>query len=199
MNTKRRENEEAFFDKWARTYDAPLFQFWMRKFYKPLLLVISDKDKVLDVSCGSGEFLRELSERTTAELHGLDLSSKMLAVANKKLKGKAHLQKGDVHNLPYPPDTFDYVISTEAFHHYDDQRKALQEMKRVLRKGGKAIIVDVNFGLQPIHWLFEKLEPGCVKMNSKKTMKRLLASAGFRNIQQRRSFVFSILTEGVKS
>ena len=92
----------------------------------------------------------------------------MLAVARTKLPKEATLLKADVHRLPFKDDFFDYVTSTEAFHHYHDQQKALQEMFRVTKTGGKIIIVDINFFLRHIHWLFQKIEPGCVKVNSKK-------------------------------
>ncbi len=198
LSENKVEENIAFFDRWARTYDKPLFQFWMQKFYRPALKII-DGGKVLDVSCGTGEFLRKLATKKKTELYGTDISSQMIAKAQKKLGNHVQLKKADVHNLPFQDNYFDYVVSTEAFHHYYDQQRALQEMKRVLRKGGKAIIIDVNFFLRPIHWLFEKLEPGCVKINSRKEMKSLFQGSGLHNIIQHRSFIFSVLTMGVKS
>ena len=201
MNTKELENK-VFFDKWAESYDWPLFQFWMRRFYRPLLQNLSqemkDSDSLLDTSCGSGEFLRELSQKGKGELHGMDFSEEMVQKARNKLTTKAHLRQGDVHQLPYPENTFDYVVSTEAFHHYHDQKKALSEMKRVVIKGGKVIVVDIHFILPFIHRLFERFEPGCVKIHSRKELKELFVEAGLHNIQQQRSFLFAIETRGIK-
>ncbi len=198
MNKKLRDNKK-FFDGWAYSYDYPLFQFWMRKFYQPALRKITNHGKVLDVSCGTGEFLRELKAKKKNSLYGVDFSSEMLAVAKKKLGTNAHLQKADVHHLPFPANTFDDVVSTEAFHHYYDQKKALREMKRVTKNGGKVMVVDLNFFLRPIHQLFEKLEPGCVRIHHKKEMKNLFKEVGLRNIMQERSFFFAVLTQGMKS
>ena len=88
------------------------------------------------------------------------------------------------------------VVSTEAFHHYDDQLKALQEMVRVSK--GRVIVVDINFFLRPLHGLFEKLEPGCVKINNKKEMRELFREAGLREIRQKRSFLLAVATMGMK-
>ena len=199
LSEKKIKQNITFFDRWARTYDKPLFQFWMRKFYQPALKIIAG-GKILDVSCGTGEFLKELTKKKKkTNLYGIDLSSHMIAKARTKLGKKIHLQTADVHQLPFPDNPFDYVVSTESFHHYYDKAQALAEMKRVAKKGGKIIVVDINFFLRPIHWLFEKLEPGCVKINSRKEIRNLFQKSGLRDIVQRRSFIFSVLTMGVKS
>src|SRR3989344_5548503 len=196
INEKLQENR-VFFNSWSKSYDYPLFQFWMRRFYRPLLKDIPEDHSVLDVSCGSGEFLRELSEKTAAKLHGMDFSEKMVKLASQKLYGKVDIMRGDVHQLPYGDNTFDDVVSTEAFHHYHDQKKALQEMKRVAKKGGKVIIADINFFIRFIHRSVEHLEPGCVKINSPREMKNFFLNEGFVNITQKRSFLFSVITTGV--
>lgn len=198
LSENKAEENIAFFDRWARTYDKPLVQSWMRKFYQPALKLI-DGGKILDVSCGTGEFLRELAAKKKNKLYGTDISSQMIAKAQEKLSNQVKLKKADVHDLPFQDNYFDYVISTEAFHHYYDQQRAILEMKRVAKKEGKIIIVDINFFLGPINWLFEKLEPGCVKINSRKEMKSLFQASGLRNIIQYRSFIFSVLTMGVKA
>ncbi|MDO8511440.1 MAG: class I SAM-dependent methyltransferase [Nanoarchaeota archaeon] len=199
MKERNKKSENIrFFDRWAKTYDRPLFQFWMRKFYQPVLKMI-DRGKVLDVSCGTGEFLRELVKKKKNILYGIDLSSQMITKARRKLVNQAKLKKADVHQLPFTDNSFDYVVSTESFHHYYDQSRAIAEMKRVAKKGGKVIVVDINFFLRPIHRLFEKLEPGCVKVNSRKEIRNLFQQSGLRDIIQRRSFIFSVLTRGVKS
>lgn len=122
----------------------------------------------------------------------------MVAIARKKLPATVKLRKGDVHALPFRDNMFDYVLSTEAFHHYDQQEHALQELKRVAKPGGKIIITDVNFLFRPIHWLFQKIEPGCVKINSRKEMRELFAHAGLQHLAQSRHFLFSVTTKGVK-
>ncbi len=201
MNKKENKNlkkNRSLFNKWAKTYDLSLFQFWMRGFQKAAEkeLKLQKDTKVLDLSCGTGEFLRKLQGR--AKLTGIDYSEKMLITARKKLDKNTVLVKGDVHNLPFKNEEFDYVLNTEAFHHYYDQEKAILEMYRVTKKKGKIIIVDINLFLPIIHKLFENLEPGCVKVNNKKEIYILFKNIGLKNIRQERSFLFAIMTSGEK-
>lgn len=194
-NLKQNTN---FFNRWAKSYDFPIFKFWMTRFHIPIFKEISfSKDtKILDMSCGTGELLKELKGK--ADLTGADISEEMLKKARAKLPKEIRLQRADVHDLPFKDSTFDYTITTEAFHHYHNQPKALSELKRVTKHNGKVIVVDVNFFLRLVHWLFEKLEPGCAKVNSRKEMLQLFQKAGLRNIKQRRNFVFAVMTSGEK-
>src|SRR3989338_7631236 len=148
------EENRLFFNQWAGTYDYWLFQFWMKRFHKVALQTIKNKDSIiLDVSCGSGELLAELAKTGFQKLHGVDLAAEMLLTAKRKLPGRVQLYEADVLQLPFASHTFDYVVSTEAFHHYPEQERALLELKRVLKKGGCLIIADINFFIRPIHWL----------------------------------------------
>ncbi|MBS3119053.1 class I SAM-dependent methyltransferase [Candidatus Woesearchaeota archaeon] len=209
MNQKKeritRQNR-WFFDSWAEHYDFLPFQFWMKKFHLPVLEELTSlpkqnkKIKILDLSCGSGELLREIEKikMRNVELYGIDVSSKMIDVAKKKLSPAIRLKMMDVHHLDFPKNCFDYVISTEAFHHYHNQRKALFEMGRVCKKSGRVIVVDINFFSNAIHRMFEIFEPGCVRVNSQKEMFKLFQKAGLQKIEQQRGFLFSVATSGIK-
>ncbi len=200
-NTLLQKNR-TFFNSWAPHYDWLWFRYWMKKFHFPAAREINfhrrPAPRILDISCGTGELLRSLAEAGKSKLYGVDIAEKMLEKARKKLPSEVKLQKADVHRLPFKSDTFDYVLTTEAFHHYYDQRKALQEMFRVARKGGRVIVVDINFFFKPVHFLFRKLEPGNVKINSRKEMKKLFAEAGLKVEKQSRNFLFAVMTVGVK-
>ncbi len=192
------EKNRNFFDRWAKSYDAALFQFWMRKFYLPVLkeVMLTKKSRLLDISCGTGELLQNLSGK--AQLYGGDISEEMLKKARMKLPEEVTLLKADVHHLPFENNYFDYVVTTEAFHHYYDQKLTLEEMSRVTKKGGKVIVSDINFFLKPIHWLFQTFEPGCVKINSKNEMRGLFEKTSLKNIHQSRNFLFAVMTVGEK-
>lgn len=99
--------------------------------------------RVLDVSCGTGYLLNQLPNQPTKEIYGLDLNAEMLAHAREYLP-PASLQRADAHHLPYRAEIFDTVINTMAFNGYPDGLRALTEMHRVLRAGGRLLIVDVN-------------------------------------------------------
>lgn len=197
------DQNKQFFDLWSTTYDFAPFQFWMKGFHKPVFdeIDFENKIKILDISCGTGELLKELTnkdKKNNLTLKGIDLSAKMLAIAQKKLSPKIILEQQNVLELQEKDNMYDYVISTEAFHHYPDQLKALQEMARVAKKNGKIIITDINFFVRPIHWLFQKIEPGCVYVNNRQEMKWLFEQAGLKHIIQERIFVFAIMTTGSK-
>ncbi len=198
MLKKNLQQNKAFFGRWAKSYDAPLFQFWMRKFQALALkeLILSQDTKILDVSCGTGQLLQKLSRK--AKLYGVDLSPEMVKIARKKLPPTVQLQAADAHQLPFQDNFFDYTITTEAFHHYYSQKLALREMIRVTKFGGKVIVSDINFFFRFVHWLFQKFEPGCVKINSKKQMNLLFSQVGLKNLRQRRNFLFAVITIGTK-
>ena len=195
---QNKEINRTFFNKWSKTYDNPLFQFWMKGFQRPVIkeLKLNKNTKILDVSCGTGQFLDQLTGR--ARCYGIDLSEGMVRKAKEKLGLMATLKVANVLQLPFADNYFDYTVSTEAFHHYDRQKEALTEMVRVTKKKGWVIVSDINFFFRPIHWLFEKFEPGCVKVNRRKQMKELFLRAGLQVIKQKRNFLFAVVTIGKK-
>ena len=104
---------------------------------------LTKKDsRVLDVACGTGLFLIPIATEFDLRLFGSDLSLDMLKVARKKARNdnlRASFLRADVHNLPFPDEYFDVLISTNAIHHFD-LIKSLKECARVLRKGGSYIV-----------------------------------------------------------
>jgi SAM-dependent methyltransferase len=104
---------------------------------------------VLDVGCGTGTLLLAAAARVgpSGALHGLEPSVEMAAHA--RHKAEAHrvplaVVEGSADRLPYPPASVDAVFCTLVFHHLPRsmQEGALREMRRVLRPGGRAVIVD---------------------------------------------------------
>jgi len=99
-------------------------------------------DKILDIGCGKGFQLYELTQLLPGlEVHGVDVSS--YAIENGKEEIKDHLQVGNANSLPFPDDYFDFVFSVTALHnlHNYDLDKALREMERV-GKNNKYLCVE---------------------------------------------------------
>jgi ArsR family transcriptional regulator len=102
-------------------------------------------DSLLDLGTGTGRLL-ELFAPLYARGIGIDTSTDMLAVARANLDraGIAHAQVrlGDIYNLPLPRDSFDVVTIHQVLHFLDAPERAIAEAARVLRPGGRLLIVD---------------------------------------------------------
>jgi len=122
----------------------------------------------------------------------------MIEKAIKKLREKAILKLSDAENLPFNDNTFDYVLSTEAFHHFPNPDTAVKEISRVLKKNGRFVLADVNFYFNFIHKLFKILEPGHVRIYSMEEFKTLFEKNNLKIIEQKRTGLFAILTIGRK-
>jgi ubiquinone/menaquinone biosynthesis C-methylase UbiE len=106
---------------------------------------LSASDRVLDIACGTGEFERMvLSKNPTQQMVGVDISEEMLAIARQKLHNAPNVsfQAGSASALPFPNQSFDVIVSANAFHYFDDPIAALAEVKRVLKPDGKVVILD---------------------------------------------------------
>jgi SAM-dependent methyltransferase len=105
--------------------------------------------RVLEVACGRGGFVRMLEE-AGAQVTGCDFSMGALRVARDKLVGhggggSSSLVQGDVQSLPFVDNAFDRVIDCETLEHVPDERRALREMFRVTRPGGKLLLTTPNY------------------------------------------------------
>lgn len=117
-----------------------------RKLWFNLLQIRNDL-KVLEVGCGSGHFTNMIKTYyPTCEVYGIDLDDNNIKFAkneSKKLNIDVHYQVADVKHLPFEDNSFDIVFSHTLIEHlpFDD---FIKEQKRVLKKGGKLIIMRVD-------------------------------------------------------
>jgi len=129
-----------------------------------LSLLGSVKDKrILDAGCGEGYFSRILAEKG-AEVVAVDYSQKMLDIARKRTSSKYAIQyyHGNVEDLPFlESETFNVIVSNMVLQDLSGYKKAIQEMYRLLIKGGTFI-----FSIS--HPCFITAESGWVKKNGKK-------------------------------
>ncbi|HXJ42582.1 MAG TPA: class I SAM-dependent methyltransferase [Bryobacteraceae bacterium] len=127
---------------------------------------LTDK-QLLDVGCGKGRFARVLLESNPrAQISGLDISEDMLACVPAGMKKVAALMT----EVPFAASTFDCVYATESLEHAVEIDRAVAEMCRVLKPGGKLVIIDKNAE----HWGRFKT-PAWERWFSRKELERLLA------------------------
>ena len=96
---------------------------------------------ILDLGCGTGRFTAPLARRFAARVIGLDLSKKMLALAARTLGDSgAVLVQGAAETMPFSDRSFDVVFVSMVLHHIRSSRSAIDEVRRVIKPGGKLLI-----------------------------------------------------------
>jgi len=100
---------------------------------------LNSGNKILDIGCGTGEFAGLFSK---CDYCGIDISDKYIKYAAKKNKGNFKVM--DATSLRFSDNSFDYVLIMAILHHLDDNNvnKLLLEAKRVLKPGGKILIME---------------------------------------------------------
>ena len=117
---------------------------------------VTEGEDVLDVGCGTGVLTRELTRHVggNGSATGFDLSESMLGVARERCP-EATFKQGNVVDLPFDDQIFDVVISSFMLMFVPDPEKALSEMRRVLKTGGR-LVVSVWQSLEN-HVVYRKL------------------------------------------
>ena len=139
-------NIDAEYTRFAMVYDRaikwlPVWKTWLSQ-----ALPYIRGPRVLEVSFGTGYLLTRYAHRF--ETYGIDYNARMVQVARGNLAAReldAQLQEADVAALPYRSDTFDTIVNTMAFTGYPDGYRAMSEFHRVLRPGGRLVLIDVNY------------------------------------------------------
>ena len=102
--------------------------------------------QVLEVGCGNGHLLAELRSRFPGiALHGIDFSPEMIELARSRGLDRCEADEGDVRRLRFADATFDAVVSERCLINLladDEQEQALRELARVLRPGGRVVLVE---------------------------------------------------------
>ncbi len=117
-----------------------------------IALRLQPGDKVLEVGCGVGFNLRNLATRlSTCHFTGVDLSQDHVVSAKKEAAeiSNATFEQGDFHQMRFPDAAFDVVFAIECLCQGTDWRGAVAEIQRVLRPGGRLIVIDC-FHQQPL-------------------------------------------------
>lgn len=150
-----RPGSGAMFDRIARRYDLlnrlmslGIDRRWRRRAVAALELVPGAR--VLDLATGTGDVALEILHREpSAKVVGLDPAPRMLAegqrkVADAGLAGRIVFEEGDAEALPYADSSFDGVTIAFGIRNVPDRDRALAEMARVTRPGGRIVILELT-------------------------------------------------------
>ena len=149
------EQVRAMFDRIARVYDllnsvmtAGLHQRWRERAAE--LAAVGEGDRVLDVATGTGDLALALAERVgpSGEVVGCDFSEVMLELAREKAPG-LRFESANALDLPYEDDSFDAATVGFGARNFSDLARGLTEMTRVVRPGGRVVVLEITTPTRP--------------------------------------------------
>lgn len=227
----KKKQVEQMFDNISENYDFlnRLLSFNIDIYWRNQLekkVVAYNPGKILDVATGTADLAIEHAKKTKAAITGLDLSQKMLdygqiKVNKKGLKDRIKLIKGDAEKLSFQNGEFDIVTVSFGIRNFENLEKGISEMGRVLKSGGKLLILEFSkpsgFFAPFFMFYFKKILPNIGKIISGDSqaytylpnsvdampygedMKNLILKNGFKEASFRKlTFGVATVYEGIK-
>ncbi len=112
-------------------------------------------ERILDIGSGPGFLLLEMAHAvgSSGRVAGIDISNSMLAMAQKRCAAHpwVELREANAMNLPFDDHEFDAAVVTQVYEYIADIESSLAELYRVLRPGGRALIVDTDWESLVLH------------------------------------------------
>lgn len=151
--SKKKQVAEMF-DNIAGNYDflnhflsLGIDVLWRKRAIK--LLKKDNPKRILDVATGTADFALQTMSIKPDHITGVDISNKMLDVGRVKIKkklleNKIELKYGDSENLPFEDGDFDALTVAFGVRNFENLEKGLKEMSRVLKPGGRAVILEFS-------------------------------------------------------
>jgi ubiquinone/menaquinone biosynthesis C-methylase UbiE len=142
---ERRTKSQEFFSSSAGQWDRLREELFGDRFHLAALAALAEREWIAgDLGCGTGQVSAALAP-FVARVVAVDASSAMLQAARKRLHGvdNVELRRGDLEALPIDDDRLDTALLMLVLHHVPEPQRALAETARVLKPGGRALIVDM--------------------------------------------------------
>lgn len=151
--SSKKQEVQQMFDNIAHRYDflnrflsMGIDKGWRKKAVE--MLQEHNPKRILDIATGTGDFAIEALKLNPDEVVGVDISEGMLDVGRKKLKDRGisnvRLEFGDSEELKYEDASFDAVIVAFGVRNFENLEKGLSEIRRVLKPGGVAMILELS-------------------------------------------------------
>lgn len=150
----KKEQVAQMFDNISEDYDGlnrvislGIDVSWRKKVVK--LVGENNPQQILDIATGTGDLALMMSELNPEKIVGLDISEGMLQVGRQKiakanLSNKIKMIVGDSENIPFPDNTFDAITVSFGVRNFENLDKGLTEILRVLKPGGKFVILETS-------------------------------------------------------
>lgn len=163
-NADKPAKVRSMFAAIARSYDLNnrLHSLWRDQAWRRFAVRKADlrpAERVLDVACGTGDLTEAFARAGAAQVVGLDFTFEMLEIARRKASGLGERARsvsyiqGDAQALPFSDSGFDVVSIAFGIRNVQDPAQALREFRRVLRPGGRLVVLEfAQPTLPPVRW-----------------------------------------------
>lgn len=160
ISMQKKEKIREMFDNIASDYDKlnhimslDVDKLWRKDGLKSVLSCPNCCD-IMDLACGTGDFSIAIAKaakkrQMACRIVGVDMSEGMLAIMEEKLEKEGledivSIQVGDGENIAFPDNSFDCVCIAFGIRNFQDRERGLREMYRVLRPGGRIVILELS-------------------------------------------------------
>ena len=161
----------ADYDRLNHIMSLGIDRSWRRRAIKEIVHG-DEEQEILDIACGTGDFSIAIAKRMSpgSRVTGLDLSDGMLAVMREKLKaegleGRVAVVQGDSEAMGFASARFDRAAIAFGIRNFEHREKALREILRVLKPGGRLVILELSVPANPlIRWIYKLYFTGILPM-----------------------------------
>lgn len=185
---KKSQQSKKVYNDMAQQYDSSPEGNYTRPHKAEIIKKadLKDGDNILDVACGNGYLLGELSKKAKVNAFGVDISENMIAAARDRYPA-CTFAVGPCTPLGFENESMDVITVSCAFHHFETPQDFADECMRILKKGGKVYMAEPFFS-PVVRWLANTLvfpfsKSGDVRVYSPKELCSFFELTGFTDME----------------